>query len=122
MKCMRGLDSESVKFCILSDDYSKIALANFDRSIELHAQYGKHFKIRVPHFPRDMIYNPFTCDLSVATASNSIYRISLDEGKFLPAFEGVASEVNALDYNGYLNVLLSGGSQGILGIWDYRSR
>ncbi len=46
----------------------------------------------------------------MATASGSIYRISLDEGKFLPAFEGVAAEVNALDYNGYLNVLLSGGS------------
>jgi len=37
MKCMRGLDAEVVKFCILSDDYSKIALAHNDRSIELHA-------------------------------------------------------------------------------------
>jgi len=34
---MRGLDAEVVKFCILSDDYSKIALAHNDRSIELHA-------------------------------------------------------------------------------------
>jgi len=52
---MRGLDAEVIKFCILSDDYSKIAMANHDRSIEFHAQYGRHYKLRVPHFPRDMV-------------------------------------------------------------------
>jgi len=56
----------------------------------------------------------------VASASNEIYRISLEEGKFLPPFEGLASENNCLDYNGYLNLLYSGGSEGIMAIWDYR--
>lgn len=46
MKCMRGFDSEIVDFIALGDDYKKIASASMDRNIELHAQYGKHFKIR----------------------------------------------------------------------------
>lgn len=58
----------------------------------------------------------------MASSSNSIYRISLEEGKFLSPFEGLASETNCLDYNSYLNVLLSGGGQGIMGIWDCRAR
>ena len=48
MKCSRGLDSEIVKFCLLGEDYKKIAMVCEDRNIELHAQYGKHFKLRVP--------------------------------------------------------------------------
>lgn len=34
---MRGIDSEIVKFCMLSEDYTKFALAEFDRNIEVHA-------------------------------------------------------------------------------------
>lgn len=37
MKCLRGLDSEVVKFTILDDDYSKVAFAQADRHIEFHA-------------------------------------------------------------------------------------
>jgi ribosome biogenesis protein ENP2 len=46
LKCMRGFDSEIVDFTVLENDYKKLALASMDRNIELHAQYGKHFKIR----------------------------------------------------------------------------
>jgi len=37
MKCLRGLDSDCVRFCLLTPDYKKIAIAGSDRSIELHA-------------------------------------------------------------------------------------
>ena len=33
LKCMRGLDSEAIKFVMLDDDYSKIAIAETDRNI-----------------------------------------------------------------------------------------
>lgn len=33
LKCLRGIESEAIKFCILSEDYSKIAIAETDRSI-----------------------------------------------------------------------------------------
>jgi ribosome biogenesis protein ENP2 len=56
MKCERGIDSEVIQFQALSADYSKLAFLCADRNIELHAQYGRHFKIRIPKFGRDMIY------------------------------------------------------------------
>ena len=56
MKCERGIDSEVIQFQCLGDDYKKIAFLCDDRNIELHAQYGTHFKIRIPKFGRDMIW------------------------------------------------------------------
>ena len=122
MKCMRGMDSEVVRFNILSEDYSKLAFACADRTIEFHAQYGKHYKTRVPKFPRDMKYNPFLCDLYVAGAANEIYRLSLDEGKFLSPFASGSPEINVLEYNPELNLLVSGGIDGVIEFWDYRER
>ncbi|KAL4470292.1 hypothetical protein ABPG74_011903 [Tetrahymena malaccensis] len=122
MKCLRGVDSEIVKFAILDDDYSKIAFAESDRNIEFHAQYGKHYKTRIPKFPRDITYNPFTCDLLISASCNEIYRISLEEGQFLKSFESAAQEINTLHFNKQLNFLTSGGNGGILEIWDYRQR
>lgn len=58
VKCERGIDAEVLKVKILSDDYSKIALLLGDRNIELHAQYGRHFRIRTPKIGRDMAYIP----------------------------------------------------------------
>ena len=82
MKCERGIDSEVIQMLSLSDDYSKLALLCGDRNIELHAQYGRHFKIRIPHFGRDMVYNPHTADLLAVGESNEIYRLNLSMGRF----------------------------------------
>ncbi len=67
---MRGLDSEVVKFRILTDDYSKVAMAQSDRTIDFHAQYGAHYKTRLPHFPRDLIYNPINSNLCISASAN----------------------------------------------------
>lgn len=67
---MRGLNSEVVKFRILSDDYSKIAMAQVDRTIEFHAQYGAHYKTRIPHYPRDLAYNPINANICVSASAN----------------------------------------------------
>ena len=90
-----------------------------DRTIELHAQYGTHFKTRIPHCPRDMAYNPFNCNLLVSASADEIYRITLEEGRFLQPFETL-SNINSLEYNKYLNILFAGGSS--LEVWDFRER
>jgi len=61
-------------------------------------------------------------DLSKSMVINLRNRISLEEGQFLKSFESVSSEVNTLHFNRQLNVLTSGGQQGVLEMWDYRSR
>ena len=63
MKFWRHVDAEVVSMRILGEDYSKLALLEADRSIELHAAYGKHFKVRVPRAGRDLEYNKASCEL-----------------------------------------------------------
>ena len=122
LKCERGIDSEVVQFQILSNDYSKLAFLCADRNIELHAQYGRHFKIRIPKFGRDMVYQPHSCDLIAVGASNEIYRLNLDLGRFNTTLLSDSPEINCVDYSSDLNVIATGGIDGKMEIWDMTSR
>ena len=82
MKVERGIDAQIVQLELLSDDYSKVAMLCDDRNIELHAQYGRHFKVRIPKFGRDLTYNPHCADLIAVGACNEIYRLNLGMGRF----------------------------------------
>lgn len=107
LKCMRGLDANPVRFCILSQDYKKVAIANSDRSIELHAQYGHHYSTRVPRAPTGMIYIPRTCDLVVSSCSNQLVRLSLEQGQFLQPIN-INNEVlvNSLHYKYFFTTII----------------
>ena len=118
MKCERGIDSEVVQFQALTSDYSKLAFLCADRNIELHAQYGRHFKIRVPKFGRDMIYNPYSCDLLTVGASNEIYRLNLDLGRFQSPFETSSEELTCIDLSPQLNTVAAGGIDGTVEFWE----
>lgn len=87
LKHERGIDSEIVKFRLLSSDYKKVAMICKDRNVEFHAQYGRHFKLRTPKVGRDLIYNRHSCDLLIAASSSDIYRLNLEEGRFLKSLE-----------------------------------
>ena len=54
-----------------------------DRTIEFHAQYGYHYKTRIPKVGRDFIYQPLTAELYMCGSSPYIFRLSLDEGRFM---------------------------------------
>lgn len=129
LKCMRGFDSEIVDFIALGDDYRKIACASMDRNIELHAQYGKHFKIRlvvffliwrVPKMPRCINYNRFNCDLYIGCSSPSLYRLNLEKGRFLRSYDLSSNSCNATLVSASLNCLFSGGDSGALDLIDFR--
>ena len=107
---------------VLSNDYSKLAFLCADRNIELHAQYGKHFKIRIPKFGRDMIYQPYSCDLMAVGATNEIYRLNLDLGRFNSPLISESPEINCIDYCAELNVVAVGGIDGRLELWNMDSR
>ncbi|CAD8126042.1 unnamed protein product [Paramecium sonneborni] len=121
MKCSRGLDSEIVKFCLLGDDYKKIAMVCEDRNVELHAQYGKHFKLRVPKQPTDMIYNPYNCNLLVSSQNEDITRLNLELGSFVESYN-IQQEtgVNCLCMHDQLQLGLVGGNKQ-LSVIDFRS-
>ena len=119
MKCERGIDAEVIQMCSLSSDYSKLAFLCDDRNIELHAQYGRHFKIRIPKFGRDMIYQPFSCDLVTVGATNDIYRLNLDLGRFQSSLESSCPELTCVDFSQELNSIVVGGIDGRLEFWDF---
>jgi ribosome biogenesis protein ENP2 len=122
MKVERGIDSEVLQMRILSDDYSKVALLCDDRNIELHAQYGRHFKIRIPKFGRDIVYNPHTADILAVGASNEIYRLNLGLGRFQSPLETSCPELNCIDYSSQLELAAVGGIDGRVEFWDMGQR
>lgn len=107
---------------MLSSDYSKMAFLCADRNIELHAQYGRHFKIRIPKFGRDMVYNPHSCDLVTVGATNEIYRLNLDLGRFNTTLISESPEINCVDYSSDLNVVATGGIDGRVEFWNMDNR
>ena len=120
LKCERGFDSKIRKLEILTDDYKKIAALCDDRNIELHAQYGRHFKIRIPKYGRDIKYDPIFCDLFAAGTGNEIYRLNLYKGQFLQSFETIAEGINALSYCQPLEIIGSACEGGICQLFDLR--
>lgn len=69
-----------------------------------------------------MVFNPYTSDLIIGGSSEDIWRMNLEEGKFFSSFTSDSNEINAIDYNPYLNIVTTGGNEGILETWDYRER
>ena len=124
MKFQRNLDSEIVEICFLTEDYKKLALLCADRSIELHAQYGKHYTTRIPRFGRDMVYHKYTSELLTVGATNEIYRLNLEQGRFMASIESnVCSELNSVKIMDELPwVFACAGPDGVIECWDLRKR
>jgi len=122
LKFERCLDAEAVRFKVLSEDYSKVVFLLNDRTVEFHTQQGKHYRIRIPKFGRDMAYNSSNCDLMLVGASSEIYRLNLEQGRFLKPFETSMTELNTclISEDHYLTV--AGGNNGFVECWDPRSQ
>jgi hypothetical protein len=50
IKFERHMDSEIVDFQIIEEDYSKMVFLCADRSVNFHAKFGFHHKIRTPRW------------------------------------------------------------------------
>ncbi|CAB4019938.1 Nucleolar 10, partial [Paramuricea clavata] len=122
MKFERCLDSDIVKFRILSDDYSKIVFLNCDRYVEFHAQYGRYYRTRIPKFGRDLVYHYPSCDLYLVGESSEVYRLNLEQGRFLNPLQTDSESINCCDLNPVHQLLAVGTSQGHVECWDPRSR
>ena len=122
LKFERGLDSEVVKFRILSEDYSKLAFLQTDRYVELHVRSGTYFRIRVPSFGRDLAYHPPSCELHVVGTGPQLYRINLELGRFMSPLLTQASSNNVCAFNPNHYLLAVGSQDGVVECWDPRSK
>ncbi|CAH2246123.1 nucleolar 10 [Pelobates cultripes] len=122
LKFERCLDSDVVKFDILSEDYSKVVFLQCDRYVELHSQHGRYYRLRIPKFGRDFAYHYPSCDLFFVGASSEIYRLNLEQGRYLNSLQTEASQINACDINPAHHLLAVGTAEGKVECWDPRTR
>lgn len=124
LKFKRHVNTEIVDFQILESDWRKFALLTADRYIDLHSPFGSHYKTRVPRFGRDLMLHKGTCDLFVCGEGADVWRLNLEQGRFLAPITTVSGETGGNNVCGIspVNSLLAfGGETAILDIWDPRA-
>lgn len=125
LKFERHTDAENVDFEILSNDWTKSVHLQNDRSIEFHSKGGIHYKTRIPKFGRNLAYNQVNCDLYVSASSNEIYRLNLDQGRFLNPFvldTGSSRGANHVSVNNVNGLVSAGLEDGTVEFWDSRAK
>ena len=122
LKFERCFDSDVVQFEVLSDDFSKMIFLQSDRHVEFHAQYGRYYRTRIPNFGRDLCYHSTSCDLYMVGACPEIFRLNLEQGRFLQPYQTSASEVNVCEINAKHELLVVGTKEGRVECFDPRSR
>lgn len=122
LKFERCLDSEVVQFDILSDDYSKLVFLQDDRYVEFHYKGGRWFRTRIPKFGRDLAYHYPSCDLYICASGSEIYRLNLNQGRFLNSLQTDAPGVNKCEFNKVHYLFTCGTEDGRVEAWDPRSR
>lgn len=123
LKFDRHTDSENVDFQILSDDWTKSVHLQNDRTIEFHTKGGIHYKTRIPKFGRSLAFNQTNCDLLVGASGNELYRLNLEQGRFLnPYMLDTTEGVNSVELNPVHGLICAGLEDGTVEFWDPRSR
>ncbi|XP_034591477.1 uncharacterized protein [Setaria viridis] len=122
MKFERHLISEIIDFQILGDDYSKLAFLCADRSVNLHAKYGSHYSLRIPRMGRGMAYDCWSCDLLCAASSPDLYRINLEQGRFLASLSSQSPAINAVTRSMVHGLVACGGEDGAVECFDMRKK
>lgn len=120
MKFERCFDSEPVTFEVLSDDFSKLVFLHGDRYVEIHATAGKHYRLRIPKFGRDLAYHEPSCDLCIVGQSSEIYRLNLERGQFLQSYSSNGSCLNSIKVNPEHHLICVGTHEGTVEAWDPR--
>lgn len=123
LKFDRHTDSENVDFQILSGDWTKSVHLQNDRTIEFHTKGGIHYKTRIPKFGRSLAFNHTNCDLLVGASGNELYRLNLEQGRFLnPYVLDTEEGVNSVEINSVHGLVCAGLEDGTVEFWDPRSR
>lgn len=122
MKFERHMISEIIDFEVLGDDYSKLAFLCADRSVCLHAKYGSHYSVRIPRMGRDLAYDCWSCDLLCAASSPDLYRINLEQGRFLASLTSQSPAINVVTRSMIHGLVACGGEDGAVECFDMRRK
>ncbi|KAJ2890483.1 Small ribosomal subunit biogenesis [Coemansia aciculifera] len=123
MKFDRHTDTENVNFLIMSDDWTKSVHLQNDRTLEFHNEGQMHYRARIPRFGRDLAYHSPSCDVLVGGASSEVYRLNIDQGRFMTPFQTQSSSgINVVEVNPAHQLFGFGTEDGTVEFWDPRAR
>lgn len=123
LKFERHTNTENVDFLLLSDDWTKSIHLQNDRSLEFQNKGEMQHRIRIPKFGRSLAYNDVTCDLFVGSSGDEIYRLNLEQGRFLKPFQIESDRgVNSLDMNHIHGLFSAGLEDGTVEFYDPRAK
>lgn len=122
LKFERHTDAENVDFLILSDDWTKSVHLQNDRSIQFQNKGGLHYTTRIPKFGRSLAYNKMNCDLYIGASGDELYRLNLEQGRFLNPFKLETEGVNHVSTNDTNGLVAIGVEDNIVEFWDPRAR
>ncbi|CCH46310.1 Nucleolar protein 10 [Wickerhamomyces ciferrii] len=127
LKFERHTDCENVDFEILSNDWTKSVHLQNDRSIEFQNKGGMHYRTRIPKFGRNLAYNSVNCDLYISASGNELYRLNLDQGRYLNPFildvdESKGSGANHVSFSTTNGLIAAGLEDGTVEFWDSRAK
>lgn len=140
----RHTNSLTEKLTILSSDYSKTLLLQDDRQLEFHTPMGCHYKIRIPRYGRDLLYDRQSTEALVPAVGvdqdrmGEVFRLNLEIGRFMKSFQidvggdeegaGLQGSIDAGSVNaaalaeGSHGLAAFGTSIGTVEFWDPRSK
>ncbi|KAI4292543.1 ribosome biogenesis protein ENP2 [Pancytospora philotis] len=87
MKLERAVVTDALKVVALRDDAEKFCVLRNDRALEFHARSGLHDVVRVPHQPKDILFNAFAAECYASGEYDAVYRFNLQQGRFLRDIE-----------------------------------
>ncbi|KAK2080674.1 hypothetical protein QBZ16_000528 [Prototheca wickerhamii] len=114
LKFERHFDAEIVDFQVLSQDYSKAVFLGFDRTLDFHARFGTYHKTRIPRAGRALAYTSPRAELYVGGSAPELWRLSLEEGRFMAPLPCQSPAVNALGVSPAHGLLAAAGEEGLL--------
>uniref|UniRef100_A0A8D3DQL0 Nucleolar protein 10 n=1 Tax=Scophthalmus maximus TaxID=52904 RepID=A0A8D3DQL0_SCOMX len=122
LKFERCLDSDALLTTLSFFVSVQLVFLHCDRYVEFHSQHGHYYKTRIPKFGRDFSYHYPSCDLFFVGTSSEVFRLNLEQGRFLNSLQTDAVENNVCDINPVHHLFATGTSEGKVECWDPRVR
>ncbi|VDL80082.1 unnamed protein product [Nippostrongylus brasiliensis] len=118
-----------IKMISLAEDYSKLKrvgvkliLLQEDRFLEMHAAFGRYFRMRMPRFGRDMAFSFERSDLFLVGASSEVYHLNLELGEWLSPLQSNSSGLNCCQFAEPHQLFVCGTTDGQVEAWDHRDK
>lgn len=122
MKFERGLESEAIDFCFLTEDWEKFVVLRDFRWMEFHTKHGRHYNMRMPLIGTCMCYNAPMCELYTGTIKNIVLRANLEQGRYFSPFETKLDYINSCAIDSTHLLTAFGGLNGVIECWDPREK